>query len=271
MVACLFVEPYAPKGLLARMKGRLLGPVVEVRPAAAFGVGFLQLRLSRCRDLAGAWEAIEDAMPAETGCLLCPEGITPPDWLSPPAFTKLERALLPETACALIAGSGTPGSRRTAGLFDPEGDYSDMLPRLLEGFTAVKVRTRNLAHYRQVAERLLAEMGAVVLASEDASFLDCTLLLCPGEEPLPSPPCPVLSPKRIPGRMVFSEPRLANRGEVPAGIDPHRLAAALFESAGSHAIRPVTASVLLGEKRIPLERAQALFSREVQTFSRKGQ
>jgi hypothetical protein len=261
LFACIiFSLPPKAAGIIEGLRLRLLGPEVAISQEEAFGERFTLITVARCRNIASGWKAAEKALPPGAGFLICPKGIEPPERLAPPDFTRYERALFARAACELAAGTIIPPYLRTAGLYDPHARHLSLPGALLRSYTSVRVRTRETARYEALAERLLEELGAPVTVSENASFDDCAIILCPDSD-LPqriNPLIPVLSMRPAPGGTVFSEPAAAIRGRVPPGIDPRLLAGALFELSPCAAPLLDVASLTLNGRRIPLERAKAL-------------
>lgn len=188
------------------------------------------------------WAEIEELAGRFADRMLLPDDITPPDAtaIRPLTFPRHEKKVLLATACDLINRTRMPMYRRVLGLIDPSGDHADLLYDLLKHYTTVRVTTNAMQIYEDAAEDMMERLGAPVLVGNSLSILaDCVLILAPGtafDEPAARISCPVLAggafaPGQrcdlISGLEVTTPPSLQSL--CPAGISPHRLAAALYE------------------------------------------
>jgi len=213
------------------------------------------------------WAEIERAAREHTRWILLPEGLHLPadSTLRRYQPQQFDREVLLNTACDIISRTRMPMYRRMLGLIDEEGRYSDMLEELLKYYTCVKVVTRNLAHYRFAAERMMQELGAPVLIAQELSSLsDCVLALCPG--PYSSNedfrmPCPVISSGGCSLRYRFDEFHGLQAGlpvaspPAPPGIHTHLFAGAFYELCGADWISPTAHYLLFNHKVSSLSEA----------------
>lgn len=165
--------------------------------------------------------------------------------VSEPAFPRFERLVLLKTAVEIIALTRMPMYRRIAGLIDEDGKYADFLFPLLHHYTTVKVLTSQTGLYAEAAARMMDELGAPVILCGDYSALgDCVLVIAPeGISFSERLGCPVLAKKPPKTRQysdfitdlkVVPDPVLA--AGCPAGIEPHKFLAALYEYCGVESV-----------------------------------
>lgn len=259
MFATLELCPKHPRGLLEHLRFWLSPPQVEVKPCTAFDTPYRRI----CVPVVDGdldWGKIS----AIAEPILLPDNLLlPPDsGIQALPCPKYEQQLLLETVCAIVARSRIPIYRRVLGLIDPDGGFADMLPQLLRHYAMIRVLTRASLRYAQIAENMMAEMGAPVIYGEDADVLaGCVLILAPGQALGRGYPVPVLAgsqfcppPGCIPITGLCPEVRPEICRQTPPGISPHRFAAALYDYGEVAAAAPqFAASMRCGYRRVTLE------------------
>lgn len=187
------------------------------------------------------WLLIAELAGRYAGRMLIPEGFEPPPPLKTAEFPNYERRVILETAVEIIRRTRMPMYRRIAGLVDNNGEYASFLFPLLHHYTTVKVLTGKAAAYIPEAERMMEELGAPVVICEDyAALSDCVIIIAPdGVGVSGRLPCPVLAAKP-PDALQHSDfitdlqvlPGSGIAALCPAGIEPSRYLAALYEFCG---------------------------------------
>lgn len=241
MFVALEVAEAGSTGIFAGILNILTKPKARLETREAFGAVYgAVVAPAPVHD--ADWRRIADLAGRYGDRLLLPEGlIPPPPPLSEPRFTRFGRVIMLKTAVEIIKRTRMPMYRRIIGLVDENGEYADFLFPLLHHYTAVKVLTGQSGLYLAEAERMMHELGAPVLLCEDyASFADCVLIIAPdGVAASDKLSCPVLAGKPpesgqrsdfITDLEVIPKPEL--QALFPAGINPHKVMAALFEYCG---------------------------------------
>ncbi|MBQ8000429.1 MAG: hypothetical protein IJ298_04340 [Ruminococcus sp.] len=128
------------------------------------------------------WRRISKAAGDYTGQLLYSGSIPVPQDAGITLFEPLE---LRQRLCGNMALSvlemmqEVPKSLRI-GLYDPKGEYSDLPEHLLKFTDNLIVVTKNYSVYREQAERLLSEYGAVLCVSPHTALLStCGFIVSP--------------------------------------------------------------------------------------------
>jgi len=217
------------------------GQKVHAETRVAFGAHYGAI-LSRPPKKQKDWERIVTLAGRYTDRLLLPGGVKAPPSITPPSFPRYDQSVILKTAVEIIKLSRMPMYRRTIGLDDAEGDYSDFLYPLLHHYTMVKVLTGNTALYEKESAKMMYELGATVALIEDyTAFSDCALVVAPdGITTSDSLKCPVLS-RKPPDFQQFSDfitdlrvipPPDESPEDFPTGIDRHDFLAALYEYCG---------------------------------------
>lgn len=208
-------------------------PQIEAREAygAAYGAIIAKKPAS-----AADWRKIETLAGRYGDTMLFPEGIVPPPPLREAVYPRFTRRLILGTAVEIIKRTRMPMYRRIAGLVDENGEYADFLFTLLHHYTTVKVFSRRHELYEAQAERMMEELGAPVILCEDhASLSDCVLVVAPdGINSSAKLKCPVLGIQGDAQQCDFiTDLRFVPTAEqarlCPAGIEPHKFFAALYE------------------------------------------
>lgn len=267
-------------GRLRRGLARLARPRLAPEEAEALGARYLLLRAPTSGE-GPDWAAVAAAAGRFVDRMLLPDGLEPPagSGIRPVRCPDFAVRVLLATACEIIRRTRMPMYRRVLGLIDPDAAYCHLLAPLLHHYTSVRVVTGKPWIYEAAAARVLAELGAPVLVGETLTA-DCVLALFPGGAgqfpggagQFPggagdfrvAAPCPVLvGPGCAPSsewgphlvRDLLSDPIPVLADEVaarsPAGIAPHRFAAALCDHAGvaPNAFGNLAAQSLLHNRR----------------------
>lgn len=128
------------------------------------------------------WKRISRKAQQGRGQLLYSGSLSVPEGFGIKVFEPLElrQRLCGNMALAVLEMmSSVPKSLRI-GLYDPEGEYTDLPEHLLKYTDNLIVVTKNYSVYREQAERLLTETGAVLCVSPHASLLSsCGLIVSP--------------------------------------------------------------------------------------------
>lgn len=234
-------------------------PHIEVREALGAKYGAI---IAAKPNSAADWRGIAALAGRYGDIMLLPQGMVPPPPLQEAECPRFARRLLLGTAVEIVKRTRMPMYRRIVGLVDENGEYADFLFDLLHHYTTVKVLSGRRALYQAQADRMMEELGAPVILCDDyASFFDCVLVVAPdGLSTDLRMSCPVLG--KSGGVKQGSDfitnlryvPDAEQAKQCPAGIEPHRFFAALYEYGGAAQIGSVASRMTFRSAETDLTR-----------------
>ncbi len=218
---------------------------VTSRFVQACGARFLLIEAERDKKGQLDWQAIRRIACGESGRMLLPRGIQPPEnsGIRPFRGDALQRELMAVSAHQLLRLAAIPPRFVRAAVFDPNGRYAPLATALLPFAADVRVVTRRPAAYA-AQERLAMEgYGAALPVTSDFRALDgTTLILAPDgmQSVRPRVRGLILSglPERQPdlvGGYVPEVPRDCLEA-LPEGCDVWEFLSGLYERSGARKI-----------------------------------
>jgi hypothetical protein len=260
-------------GLFRKIRERLTRPMVWLDTEECLGGRYAVLHVETSGGKID-WGAVERICGSYGAKLLLPENLEPPAGgrLRRLSLRRFGEQVLVKTACELVDRTKMPMYRRVLGFVDLAGNHAALLPGLLRHFTSVKVLTGEKEMYREVADRMMEELGAPVLLAEDfGSFRDCVLAAAPSSvytDREAAIPCPILCGDafvaagrfdRLHGlQAAVHDPA---RACCPRGIRPHDFAGALYEYCGVDASDFLPESLLYNYRLTDMAEAAAIVAR----------
>ena len=189
-----------------------------------------------------------DSVPSENTCIKFFEG------------REHSKRLCGNMALAVLGMMDSVPKNLRIGLWDPRGEYWDLSEAFLRFTDNLIVVTKNLRFYREVAEQIMDESGAVLCVSSDVkSLCSCGLIISPdavdfsftpatgtvllsGERPLVSVSC-----------FAFYRYCFSLKGELaeckPRGISTELFAAGLYSLCGIYELGSLVPLVCSGDSR----------------------
>ena len=155
---------------------------VTSRFVQACGTRFLLIEADRDRKGEPDWQAVRRIACGESGRMLLPRGVTPPEdsGIRPFRGDALQRELMVVTARQLLRLAAIPPRFVQAAVYDPSGRFPQLAAALLPFAAEVRAVTRRPGAYEAQRRRAMEDYGAaLVIAAETAALDGATLILAP--------------------------------------------------------------------------------------------
>lgn len=155
---------------------------VTSRFVSACGTRFLLIEAEKDRKGRLDWQAVRRIACGESGRMLLPRGLMPPEdsGIRPFHSDTLQKKLMAITALHLLRLAAIPPRFVQAAVYDPAGRRPELAASLLPFAADVRVITRYPHMYEAHRRQAMEDYGAALVISEDIHALDgATLLLAP--------------------------------------------------------------------------------------------
>lgn len=229
------------QGILALMKNHFSKSDITVRRVKISGAQPFFI-VSTAKDLKNIkWTELEKSLGRMSGSLLMPNNVTPPETANVKALTitdNLPAKILFNTAIKISKLSSLPSKCQRITVVDRAGIYLDNIENLVKQASVVRVITDKIIQYECVAQKILKRLGASVsISNAFKKEIKSDIIISPFEQItsvdsliLSTDSCRVMTPRTA----LSTKISLPNDLKVflPAGIDEHEFACALFDSCG---------------------------------------
>lgn len=258
MLTVLTIDDKTHKGKWGRLLSPVLSDSVRVQSVKTpFGIRHINYTNRRGKV---NWKRIKRKL-GNTGEKVLYSGNTPiPQSAGIELFKPLElrKRLCTNMALGVLEVMKSVPKKLRIGLYDPEGECADFTEHILKFTDNLIVVSRNYRVYREQAQFLLSETGAVLCVSPHISLLStCGMIISPTLISTPFTPATsavVLSISKpsvpLPCRVYYrySFPLEKELQDIkPQGIDTETFAGGLYSICGVYSVGSVVPLVCMGE------------------------